>query len=241
MESARHRRFRTWRRLRPPTCRGPGHRGRSSKCSTTERRTRSRRKQTCSPSPAASSRCWATSSTASCSTASSATTYSIPVTSGRTFLGNVPTRGVGFTEGELLSKSPCGRRMRGQWRYSDWTKSDAVAVSDGSGGYIVDPRDVELRPRVHPHLDGLRVVPPEWRAGAAFGRSALVGDCTPPELSSAAGPSWAGISTDGTFSPVRVPPGGELGHSWLDLYLASLATPDEVPDTHPAERSADGP
>ena len=35
---------------------------------------------------------------------------------------------------------------------------------------------------------------------------------------------------DGTFTPLRSAFLAEDGHSWLDLYLAGLATPDEVPD-----------
>ena len=60
------------------------------------------------------------------------------------FPGNVPTRGVGFTEGQLQRKSPwpCGRRIRGQWRYAVWTKSGRVAVR--SGGYTVAPEGLHL-------------------------------------------------------------------------------------------------
>ena len=67
--------------------------------------------------------------------------------------GNVPIQGLGRTEGQLRRKSPCGRRMRGQWGFPIWTKSDFVAVPDGSGGYAVGPpRAVARGPRVHPHL-----------------------------------------------------------------------------------------
>ena len=151
------------------------------------------------------------------------------------FPGNVPTRGVGFTEQRLERKSPCGRRMRGQWRYSDWTKSDHVAVSDGSGGYIVDPhatgtfahefthtwtayayylRDGEREPL----SDGVHWLPGLHTPGAFVRSGALMG-----------GDDWR-ENPDGTFTPLRSAFLAEDGHSWLDLYLAGLATPDEVPD-----------
>ena len=152
------------------------------------------------------------------------------------FPGNVPTRGVGFTEGELERRtSPCGRRMRGQWRYSDWTKSDHVAVSDGSGGYIVDPHATWTFAHEFTHT---------WTAYASYLRNGepgrlsdgvhwLRGLHTPGAFVSSGalmgGNLWR-ENPDGTFTPLYADP-AEVGHSWLDLYLAGLATPDEVPDT----------
>ena len=48
--------------------------------------------------------------------------------------GNVPIRGIGFPERLDERKSPCGTRLRGQWNFTIWTKSDFVAVLDDSGG-----------------------------------------------------------------------------------------------------------
>ena len=152
------------------------------------------------------------------------------------FPGNAPTRGIGFTEGDFQRKSPCGRRMRGQLRYSDWTKSDHVVVSDGSGGYIVDPhatgtlahefthtwtayayylRDGERQPL----SDGVHWLPGLHAPGAFVRSGALMGGAPP----------WR-ENADGTFTPLQLRDAAEDGHSWLDLYLAGLATPDEVPD-----------
>ena len=149
------------------------------------------------------------------------------------FPGNVPTRGVGFTEGELRRKSPCGRRMRGQWRYSVWTKSDYVAVR--SGGYAVSPRGPWLLAHEFTHTwtanayylrngepkplsDGAHWLPGLHSPGAFVSSGGLMG-----------GVPWR-ENPDGTFTP-RQAGVRTVGHSWLDLYLAGLATPDEVPDT----------
>ena len=152
------------------------------------------------------------------------------------FPGNAPTRGIGFTEGHFQRKSLCGRRMRGQVRYSDWTKSDHVVVSDGSGGYIVDPhalwtfvhefthtwtayayslRDGERQPL----SDGIHWLRGLHTPGAFVSSGGLMG-----------GVPWR-ENPDGTFTPLPAATAAEVGHSWLDLYLAGLATPDEVPDT----------
>ena len=108
------------------------------------------------------------------------------------FPGNVPTRGVGFTEGELRRKSPCGRRMRGQWRYSVWTKSDYVAVR--SGGYAVSPRGPWLLATSSP-TPGRPTRTTSGMESPSRCQTERTGfrDCTAPGLSSAAGASWAGF------------------------------------------------
>ena len=150
------------------------------------------------------------------------------------FPGNVPTRGVGFTEGHLQRRSPCGRRIRGQWRYAVWTKSDRMI--ERSGGYALSPyglytvahefthtwtaRASYLRNgELEPLSDGVHWLRGLHSPGAFVSNGGLMG-----------GHPWR-ENPDGTFTPSGPPPGGELGHSWLDLYLAGLATPDEVPDT----------
>ena len=151
------------------------------------------------------------------------------------FPGNAPTRGVGFTEGHLERKTPCGRRIRGQWRYAVWTKSHTVAVGDGSGGYAVSQAGLSIVAHEFTHT---------WTAYAYYLRDGerkplsdgshwLSGHHTPGAFVRSGalmrGAPWR-ENPDGTFTPLRLRLTAEEGHSWLDLYLAGLATPDEVPD-----------
>ena len=102
------------------------------------------------------------------------------------FPGNVPTRGVGFTEGHLQRRSPCGRRIRGQWRYAVWTKSDRVI--ERSGGYALSPTGCTRWPTSSP-TPGRPARRTSGMESSSRYRTGCTGlrDCTPPGLSSATG------------------------------------------------------
>ena len=150
--------------------------------------------------------------------------------------GNVPIRGIGMSEELLQEKSPCGSRMRGQWNFPIWAKSDFVAVADGSGGYAASPDGMWHLAHEFTHT---------WAAYVSYVRSGereplSTGSHWLPELHAPApfaragsimGGSYWRENADGTFTPLLLDEKGEAGLSWLDLYLAGLATPDEVPDT----------
>ena len=153
-----------------------------------------------------------------------------------TFAGNVPIRGIGFTEGQLESwTSPCGRRIRGQWRHPVWTKTGDVASRDASGGYVAGLRGMRVLAHEFTHT---------WAARASYlrnGEPVQLSDGShwprglhSPGAFAESGGLMGGVPwrehPDGTFTPLEARE-DETGHSWLDLYLAGLATPDEVPDT----------
>ena len=153
--------------------------------------------------------------------------------------GNVPIRGIGMSEELLQEKSPCGSRMRGQWNFPIWAKSDFMAVADGSGGYAASPDGMWHLAHEFTHTWTARASylrngerKPLWTTGA--GAHWLPELHTPAPFARAGsimGGSYWRENADGTFT--RLLPGekGAAGLSWLDLYLAGLATPAEVPDT----------
>ena len=151
---------------------------------------------------------------------------------------NAPIRGVGFTE-DLLNerKSPCGTRLRGQWGFVIWTRSDFVAIPDGAGGLVAGPEGTWHLAHEFAHT---------WTAMASYLRN---GEMEPlwgggshwlPELHTPSAFVRAGSimggdfwqeNADGTFTRVLGRTKEEHGLSWLDLYLMGLATADEVTDT----------
>ena len=153
--------------------------------------------------------------------------------------GNTPIRGIGHTEEELEEKSPCATRLRGQWGFAIWTKSDFVAVVDSLGRVAPSGRGLWHIAHEFTHTWTARASylnngesEPLWTTGrgahwlpafhtpAAFARShSIMG-----------GRHWR-ENEDGTFTPVWPDKRAGEGLSWLDLYLAGLATPDEVPDS----------
>ena len=110
--------------------------------------------------------------------------------------GNVPIRGIGMSEELLQEKSPCGSRMRGQWNFPIWAKSDFVAVADGSGGYAASPDGMwHLAHEFTPHLGSLCVLRQERGARAVVDRVPLA----------------AGIACSRAFRK------GRLHHGWILL------------------------
>ena len=149
--------------------------------------------------------------------------------------GNVPIKGIGFSEELFQEKSSCGSRMRGQWNFPIWLKSDFVAVPDGSGRYVASTEGTWHFAHEFTHT---------WTAVASYLKNGVreplwTGGHWLPELHTPAafatngsimgGAHWS-ENGDGTFTRVRIDEKGGEGLSWLDLYLAGLATPDEVPD-----------
>ena len=151
--------------------------------------------------------------------------------------GNAPIRGIGFHESLDERKSPCGTRLRGQWGFPVQTKSDFVAVMDGSGRLTPSPegtwhfahefthtwtasasylRDGEIEPLA----DGSSHWLPGLHTPSAFARTGSI----------MGGDFWR-ENPDGTFTRLLTEGKAGEGLSWLDLYLAGLATEDEVPDT----------
>ena len=151
---------------------------------------------------------------------------------------NTPIRGVGFPE-DLLNerKSPCGTRLRGQWGFVIWTRSDFVAIPDPAGGLVAGPEGTWHLAHEFAHT---------WTAMASYLRN---GETEPlwgggshwlPELHTPSAFVRAGSimggdlwqeNADGTFTRVLGRTKEEHGLSWLDLYLMGLATADEVTDT----------
>ena len=151
--------------------------------------------------------------------------------------GNVPIRGVGFSEERLMRTSQCSTRLRGQWGFVTWTRSDFVAIQDVDGGLVPGPdgtwhfahefthtwtayasyfRDGQRKPLsdgVH-WLPGLHTPAAFVRAGSLMG-----------------GSHWL-ENADGTFTQVVPETKEERGPSWLDLYLMGLATAEEVTATY---------
>ena len=155
------------------------------------------------------------------------------------YSANAPIRGVGRDERQLRDwTSLCGSRIRGQWNYPVWTKTGDVASRDASGGYVAGPRGLRVFAHEFTHT---------WAVFASYLRNG-----EPVQLTDGSGSHWArelqnpgafakngtlmgGVpwreNPDGTFTRLEDDREDEKGHSWLDLYLAGLATPDEVPDT----------
>ena len=152
--------------------------------------------------------------------------------------GNVPIRGIGFPERLDERKSPCGTRLRGQWNFTIWTKSDFVAVLDDSGGLAPSPAGTSHLAHEFTHTwtasasylrDG--EIEPLWGGG---GQHWLPGLHTPAAFvrtGSIMGGNFWQENADGTFTRNVAETKEEEGLSWLDLYLSGLATADEVPDT----------
>ncbi len=153
--------------------------------------------------------------------------------------GNTPIRGVGFPESLLNErKSPCGTRLRGQWGFAIWTKSDFVAVVDDSDGFTSASAGSWHLAHEFTHT---------WVAWASYpkngepeplwtqtgGHHWLPGMHTPAAFAKTGsimgGRHWR-ENPDGTFTPLLTEGKAGEGLSWLDLYLAGLATEDEVPD-----------
>ena len=152
--------------------------------------------------------------------------------------GNVPIRGIGFPERLDERKSPCRTRLRGQWGFAIWTKSDFVAILDDSGGLAPSSAGTWHLAHEFTHTwtasasylrDG--EIEPLWGGG---GQHWLPGLHTPAAFvrtgSIMGGDFWQ-ENADGTFTRVVDETKAEEGLSWLDLYLSGLATADEVPDT----------
>jgi len=148
--------------------------------------------------------------------------------------GNVPIKGIGQEESHDR-KSSCSARMRGQWNFPIWVKSSYVANLNGGGEYLASPKGLWHFGHEFTHT---------WTASVGYLRN---GEREPlhdgahwvTELHTAAPFPWEGArqgsimgghfwreNSDGTFTPST----GLGGLSWLDLYLAGLATPDEVPE-----------
>ena len=152
--------------------------------------------------------------------------------------GNTPIRGVGFSETLLNErKSPCGTRLRGQWGFVIWTRSDFVAIPDGAGGLAPGPEGTWHLAHEFTHT---------WAARASYlrdGVSEPLADAAThwlPELHTPSAFARAGSimggdlwreNANGTFTRVLGRTKEEHGLSWLDLYLMGLATADEVTDT----------
>ena len=151
--------------------------------------------------------------------------------------GNVPIRGIGFPERLDERKSPCGTRLRGQWGFAIWTKSDFVAVLNDSGGLAPSSAGTWHLAHEFTHTwtasasylrDG--EIEPLWGEGGHW----LPGLHTPAAFArtgSIMGGNFWQENADGTFTRVVAETESEEGLSWLDLYLSGLATADEVPDT----------
>ena len=155
--------------------------------------------------------------------------------------GNTPIWGVGLPDSDLTDegKSPCGTRLRGQWGFAIWTKSDFVAAVDSLGRFVpsagglwhVAHEFTHTWTALASYLNDGESEPlftrgkgahwlPELHTPAAFARShSIMG-----------GRHWR-ENEDGTFTPIWPDKRAGEGLSWLDLYLAGLATPDEVPDS----------
>ncbi|MXW99719.1 MAG: S-layer homology domain-containing protein [Acidimicrobiaceae bacterium] len=148
--------------------------------------------------------------------------------------GNVPIKGIGQEE-HHDRKSSCSARMRGQWNFPIWVKSRYVANLDGGGEYLASPKGLWHFGHEFAHT---------WAASVGYLKN---GEREPlhdgahwvTELHTAAPYPWEEEpqgsiigghfwreNSDGTFTPST----GLGGLSWLDLYLAGLATPDEVPE-----------
>ena len=152
--------------------------------------------------------------------------------------GNTPIRGVGFPESLLNErKSPCGTRLRGQWGFAIWTKSDFVAVVDDSDGLAPASEGFWHFAHEFTHTWVARASylkngehEPLWTQGSHW----LPGLHTPAAFAKTdsimGGRHWR-ENPDGTFTPLLTEGRAGEGLSWLDLYLAGLATEDEVPDT----------
>ena len=151
--------------------------------------------------------------------------------------GNVPIRGIGFPERLDERKSPCGTRLRGQWGFAIWTKSDFVAILDDSGGLAPGPEGTWHLAHEFTHTWAARAsylrdgeIEPVWGGGTHW----LPGLHTPAAFvrtgSIMGGDFWR-ENADGTFTRNVAETKSEEGLAWLDLYLSGLATADEVPDT----------
>ena len=148
--------------------------------------------------------------------------------------GNVPIKGIGQEE-HHDRKSSCSARMRGQWNFPIWVKSSYVANLNAGGEYLASPKGLWHFGHEFTHT---------WTASVEYLKN---GEREPlhdgahwvTELHTAAPFPWEGArqgsimgghfwreNSDGTFTPST----GLGGLSWLDLYLAGLATPDEVPE-----------
>ncbi len=149
--------------------------------------------------------------------------------------GNVAVKGIG-QERVHHRKSSCSARMRGQWNFPIWVKSSYVANIDGAGEYLASPKGLWHFGHEFTHT---------WTASVGYlnnGEYEPLHDGShwvlalhtvapfpwegPPQGSIMGGRFWR-ENSDGTFTPVTT---GWGGLSWLDLYLAGLATPSEVPD-----------
>ena len=151
---------------------------------------------------------------------------------------NTPIQGIGFSESLLNErKSPCGTRLRGQWGFSIWTKSDFVAVVDNSGGLAPGPEGTWHLAHEFTHT---------WTAAASYLQDGeiepladdrghwLPGLHTPSAFAktgSIMGGDFWKENANGTFTRVLGQTKEEHGLSWLDLYLMGLATAVEVTDT----------
>ena len=152
--------------------------------------------------------------------------------------GNVPIRGIGFPDRLDERKSPCGTRLRGQWNFTIWTKSDFVAVEDDSGGLAPGPEGTWHLAHEFTHTwtasasylrDG--EIEPLWGGGGAHWLPGLHTPAAFVRTGSIMGGDFWQENADGTFTRVVSETKSEEGLSWLDLYLSGLATADEVPDT----------
>ena len=149
--------------------------------------------------------------------------------------GNVPIKGIG--QEELHDrKSRCSARMRGQWNFPIWVKSNYVVNIDGAGEYLASPKGLWHFGHEFTHTwtatvgylkNGEREplhTGPHWVLGL---HTAAPFPWEGPRQGSIMGGRFWGENSDGTFTPVTT---GWGGLSWLDLYLAGLATTDEVPE-----------